>query len=177
MPSPLQGTAPPSPNPSSGSPSLWPTSSGRLQPAKADSLAENILDHGCLLPTGHFFPTQPKFSHRQRVSCIAMSGERRAAAGSRSGRPWRTIHPSEHRSNTRGRKMAQFCNVPKERLRNRSFLKNHTYSSATPFFPYSKSCIIFFPIHTHVFLCIVPAEMTVFALQTPERKATNAIYA
>lgn len=67
-------------------------------------------------------------------------------------------------SNTRGRKMAQFCNVPKEKLRNRSFLKNHTYSSVTPFFPYSKSCIIFFPIHTDVFLCFVPAETTVFAL-------------
>lgn len=52
----LQGTAPPSPSPSSGSPSLCPTSTGRLQPAKADSLAENILDHGRLLPTGHFFP-------------------------------------------------------------------------------------------------------------------------
>ena len=51
----------PVPAPAHPSTSLCITSSGRLQPAKADSLAENILDHGHLLPTGPFFLHNPNF--------------------------------------------------------------------------------------------------------------------
>lgn len=44
----------PAPAPARPSTSLCITSSRRLQPTKADLLAENFLDHGCLLPTGVF---------------------------------------------------------------------------------------------------------------------------
>lgn len=128
----------PVPAPAHPSAFLYITSSGRLQSAKADS--ENILDHehyfqqDAFSYTTQIFSQMKALSHHHEWGAVCCSREQK----------WGTI-----KSNTRGSNLPQLLWAQGE-TQDMYFQKNHIYNYAAPFFPYLNSCIIFFPMSSHV---------------------------
>lgn len=163
-------SAPPCPNSLLSLPCI--TRSGeRLQPAERDLLSETYYTTDTYFPWDISYPHSPDFltdkgslSHHHEQGAACCSGKQKWEITGANSFLWvqeqykRQEHASVFQSAQGG--------TP-------SILKNHIYNYVTS--SYSSLCIIF-SLYTHIFLCVVTAEMIVFALKMPQRKATNIVY-
>lgn len=166
-----QGTAPPSPCSPLNLPEehqqWWEAANSKGRPVDWD-----ILDPRHLLPMGHLFSRQSRFSHRQRVSLTSpWAGSSvlqwEAEVGDHGGQFTSLSAEAMQEAGT----CLSYANAQAE---TESILKNHIYNNG-PHLSLIQVSVSSFP-HTHNFLCVVTAEIIIFALQMPQRKATNAVY-